>query len=782
MSSDRSSWRARLIRTPLLAIQGRIREGWERVRRHSSRRAGSLSLRVSAVILLILLSTVAGAAPDGIRIPAPEPGVEKQYDDTFRVLASNDSDPGRGSSTVGVFEYAENGTITTVNRTVETQPVHLWDGNIQSQDALKIATESDMYQSQFSGQVQIPYRDEWTTLSSWYGPEEYRILPIYAADPSRATSTDGQYTVEVRHPNGWWNPVYNAEIGEVDGNLTVTNPNGALVLSSSYTTVIDRKIDIVESLLQYSELASSNASARQRSVVPMNYGTEVFPTADGARVDLQWRSEPHPLVQDAYVGNIDVYPGVWHDDRYVTPSWQFDTYVPWDYRVEAPSNHTESGTCTIAHEYLVGNTTVVYNRTYPLTRWAEYEISSSNASIVNVTAGPISMDQSSPGMWTTMDFETSRPRPLSPGPYNVTARLRVDVELETRFGVSSNECPEWNSTRTTNRTFQMAYTVPVETVNSEDLAIAVDVFDRPGDDIISVAWLGEQGLAPGAAAWEDVEIQVGEKTMYVTAPWRFYSVSRNTNVQMRTATGSSSIPASHSYDGAYPAMLRYRMSPANVSVITEPAADRHVWWESTHQVPAGSVPPATLPSSIIAPENEKPTSLYQEYAGVLKSTDLVMGENVTARSQDVWGMPIDTSVQVTRYRDSRLTVTVNESTGTAEVLLTDIHGIPIPGRTITFEGATVSSATTDATGQVTVGIASTLVRAHFAGDDWRDAHRVYYLETHSYGVSQTAFVAGFTGVFGYLSAAISNMTLFLEWLVFGIFALLWMRYTRKQPV
>jgi hypothetical protein len=145
-------------------------------------------------------------------------------------------------------------------------------------------------------------------------------------------------------------------------------------------------------------------------------------------------------------------------------------------------------------------------------------------------------------------------------------------------------------------------------------------------------------------------------------------------------------------------------------------------------------------------------------------------------------MPIDTSVQVTRYRDSRLTVTVNESTGTAEVLLTDIHGIPIPGRTITFEGATVSSATTDVAGQATVGIASPLVRAHFAGDDWRDTHRVYYLETHSYGVSQTAFVAGFTGVFGYLSAAISNMTLFLEWLVFGIFALLWMRYTRKQPV
>ena len=176
-------------------------------------------LVVAGVVFLLVSSAVIGAAAGDLLIPSPEPGVEKDYDDTFRVLASNDPDPGRGSSVVQVYEYGENGTITEVNRTVVTQPVQLWDSNIQSRDALLIANESDMYQSGLHGFVQVPYRDQWTTLRDWWDGE-FRILPIYTGDPSRATSNDGQYTVEVRHPNGWWNPVYNADVERVDGVTT----------------------------------------------------------------------------------------------------------------------------------------------------------------------------------------------------------------------------------------------------------------------------------------------------------------------------------------------------------------------------------------------------------------------------------------------------------------------------------------------------------------------------------------------------------------------------------
>ncbi|MDS0283964.1 Ig-like domain-containing protein [Haloarcula onubensis] len=748
---------------------------------HSVGNFAKKRLVVGGITLLLVSSAVIGAAAGDLLIPSPEPGVERDYDDTFRVLASNDPDPGRGSSVVQVYEYGENGTIREVNRTVGTQPVQLWDSNIQSRDALLIANESDMYQSGLSGFVQVPYRDQWTPLRDWWGGE-FRILPIYTADPSRATSNDGQYTVEVRHPNGWWNPVYNADVERVDGELTVTDTDEALVLSSYYSTVIDRKIQIIESLLQHSEMAPSDSAARSTSVVPTQNGVEVFPTTDGADVDLQWQSGSHALVRDAYVGNIDVIPGVWHDGRYVTQSQQLTTYIPWDYRVEAPADYSESGSCTVTRRTEEGNTTVTSNGTASLTRWANYRIIDSNASVVNVTAGNISLDRTQPGMWTTINYTTSRPRHLPPGTYDLTATLRTEVEMETHYGVSSSECSEWDTRRTVNRVVELQYSVPIETVNSDDLSIDVQVYDRPGRDIVAVNWSGEQGLAAGAAAWEDIEIQIGEKTMYVTAPWRFYSVARNTHIEERTRSGTTQVDASHSYDGAYPAMLRYRMSPASVGVLAEQSADQRIWWETTYAAQNRSVPAASLPSTIVAPENTEPTYLYDQYAGILKSMDRTMGETVSAQAGDVWGLPVDTSVNVVRYQASELTITMNHSARTAEVFLSDSAGNPIPNRLVSLDGASVQNVTTDANGRATAAISGTLVRAHFAGDNWRESRSSYYMEARSYGVSPASFVAGSTDLFGYLDAAISNTVVFVEWLVLGIFALFWMRFMREKSV
>lgn len=113
-------------------------------------------------------------------------------------------------------------------------------------------------------------------------------------------------------------------------------------------------------------------------------------------------------------------------------------------------------------------------------------------------------------------------------------------------------------------------------------------------------------------------------------------------------------------------------------------------------------------------------------------------------------------------------------------VLTSTTDLPLPGRTVTFDGAAVDRVTTGAEGRATVDVTGTIVRAHFAGDHWRDSRPAYYLDAHGYGVSQTAFVGGATGVLGYLNAAISNAVIFVEWLVFGIFALLWMRFMRDQ--
>jgi hypothetical protein len=88
--------------------------------------------------------------------------------------------------------------------------------------------------------------------------------------------------------------------------------------------------------------------------------------------------------------------------------------------------------------------------------------------------------------------------------------------------------------------------------------------------------------------------------------------------------------------------------------------------------------------------------------------------------------------------------------------------------------------TIDANGRATVPFSGTLVRGHFTGDNSRESRSQYYEETHSYGVSLTSFLSGDTDLFGYLSAAISNTIIFIEWLVIGIFALFWMRFMREK--
>jgi hypothetical protein len=363
----------------------------------------------------------------------------------------------------------------------------------------------------------------------------------------------------------------------------------------------------------------------------------------------------------------------------------------------------------------------------------------------------------------------------------MTAELQIDVTLEKSSGVSSARCSEWNRTETVSRSMTITRSVPIETVNSDALAVDVHVYDRPGQDIVSVNWTGQQGLAAGAAGWEYVEVQVGEKRMYVTAPWRFFSVTRNSHVEERRSSGATGVEASHSIGGQYPALLRYRMSPATVEVLADQPADQHVWWETTHVVENGSVPPTALPATIVAPENSAPSPLYDQYAGVLKSTDTATGESVSARSVDVWGTSIDTRARVTRYEQPELTIMVDDAAGTAVLSLVDERGDPIRGRVLYLEGANVSSVTTDSTGNATVALTSTVVRARFQGDDWRTVQSNYYLPTQALGVSNTAIVIDAIEVVGYLTDAISNVMLFVEWLVLGLFAMFWMRSMRRGP-
>lgn len=145
-------------------------------------------------------------------------------------------------------------------------------------------------------------------------------------------------------------------------------------------------------------------------------------------------------------------------------------------------------------------------------------------------------------------------------------------------------------------------------------------------------------------------------------------------------------------------------------------------------------------------------------------------------------MSIHTNASVTRYEQPELTVTVDDAAGIAVLTLVDGAGDPISGRVNHLVGANVSSVTTDSTGDATVAFTRTIVRSRFPGDDRRTVHSSYYLPTQALGVSNTAVVIDAIEVVGYLNDAISNVVLFVEWFVLGLFAMLWMRFMRRRPV
>jgi hypothetical protein len=49
-------------------------------------------------------------------------------------------------------------------------------------------------------------------------------------------------------------------------------------------------------------------------------------------------------------------------------------------------------------------------------------------------------------------------------------------------------------------------------------------------------------------------------------------------------------------------------------------------------------------------------------------------------------------------------------------------------------------------------------------------------------VSSVTAVVGPIEVVGYLSDAVSNVLLFVEWVALGLFALVWLRYVQRRPV
>ncbi|WP_424016322.1 Ig-like domain-containing protein (plasmid) [Halorientalis pallida] len=746
----------------------------------------TLIVTSSAFQSVAVAQSTGGSGPT---IPQPTPGVDRTYDETYRILASDDSDPFYNTSTMEVPRFHPNGSVTIVNETIGTFPFEFDGENLRASEALELAYSTDLYRTTLQHRASdVPYADRWRSLQDYRDSgvtERTRVIPLQNVTLGTPTSIDGNYRVEVLNTNGEWNPVYDVEVEPDDSadGFRVTNPASAQVLLPEGDYVTRRHVDAFNALLRYSALASSDTAAHETAVVPMHEGSEIFPTTNGARAGLRWRGG-RTLVKDAYIGVSDIPSSAWYRGAHVTSRRVVNARVPYDYRIDVPGNYRRRDTCT--HTHRRGNTT--YTETHPRTKWANYRLLNVGEDVtVSLSNGTYTQEMYrflGPGStWSTYEDSTSTLNHLSAGAYTLEATLTVEVELRERYGIRSSECNSYSRSRRLTQTLTTDYAVPVRLIDahSPDLEIDATLYDKPGGDILSLEWSGDQDLT--ANPWRSITVTVGEKTLHFNGPWQFYSVSLNDAVEERSGSGTSTFGAGHSHGDRYPRLLYNRAAVTQTLVELDEPSEAVSWWREEYTDVDEMIPGTTLPATVIAPDNAEPAPAYEQYAGVIVSLDENTGESVSIEAETVFGFDVDqTSIDVVRYEETALDLDVQYTGGGNHltVHLTDADtGTPISGRTIALQGASTDTVVTNSSGMATAVATGTNVRATFVDDDWQSTRSTYYLGDSAGVVTGIEFAGALTDVFGYINLGVSNTVLIIEWIGVGIFAFLWIRYRKR---
>jgi hypothetical protein len=778
--ATRLSSRTSAVTKPIAnALQGRSR---------GFRLFVTVLLATSLVIAPVTVVYAAGLDPI-VHIPSAEPGVDKTYDDTYRVLANNDVDV--DPNNVNYAGYFEDD--------FPSYPVDLGQATLSPSQSLRYATATDVYITDISDFNSVPYQDEWNLYSSLPSYTETQFLLVHTNNTyGGPKSNDGEWFVRVTNQYGDWRPVYNADVKwDPDAEEHyVSNPDEALVHQAKHESTIARNLHAARQYTQYAQNSG-------RVAIPTMNGRELYPTSDGASMSRKWGQSNFNTVRDSWVGINHVTGSVWYRDSYVSGGAPIrGAYVPYDHRAVAPADYSRSATCTKTHTH--SNST--HSHTYPKTEWAEYDLLDSTANVTSVRldrpgfTGDSEWNQFGKITWLGIDNKSSRDFKYPRGRYTLTATLEVTTEVETRWGVTSSKCSEWDRTSVATNSHTAQYSVPVTITdwNSTNLEIDVAHIDGAGHDRLAVRWKGDQDLPNDP--WKKISVNIDNKTVDLNSPWRFYGISRNDEVEVRTGGGSTVHNATHTRNDRWPAIYHYETSVANVTASFPQKNEDNQVWGYTKPVDgqvSTTLPGAPLPATVNDPDNDPPTDLYTQYVIDVRSSDLATGESVTVRASNPFGAPLngktafgENQVKISSQPYEKTVLQMTEvnasSTGGSHkgiLVLTDTDGNSIKDRviTVTEDDGTTSTVTTDNNGRAKIVWDGSVLRARYDGDVFWSPGDPYYQGDqllHILPPSPSDFEA--VGTVGeYISASISNVLIFVEWLALGIFALWWVRMRRR---
>ena len=745
-------------------------------------------LATSLVIAPVTVVYAAGIGPI-YDIPSPEPGVDNTYDETYRVLANNDVDV--DPADVSYTGYFEND--------YPAYPVDLGRATLSPSQSLRYSTTSDVYITDLSDYNAIPIQDEWKPYSSMPFYTETQFINVHANNTyDGPRSNDGEWFVRATNQYGEWRPVYNADVkwDPDTEELYVSNPDDALVHQAKHESIISRNLHAAE---QYTKYAQDS----DRIAIPKMNGRELYPTSSGASMSRKWGQSDFNTVRESWVGINDLFGGAWYRDRYVSGSTPTrGAYVPYDHRAVAPADFSRSATCTRSHTH--GGST--HTHTYPKTEWAEYDLLNSTANVTSVRldrpgfTGESEWNRFGKVTWIAIESISSKNLEYPRGDYTLTATLEVTSEVETRWGVTSSKCSEWSRTSVSTNTHTTKYSVPVTITDWDSPNLEIDVahIDGAGHDRLAVRWKGNQDFP--SDPWRRISVNIDNKTIHLTSPWRFYGISRNDEVEVLTGGGSTSHNATHTHNDRWPAIYRYETGVANVTAaFPQKGEDNQVWGytKTVDSQVSTTLPGAPLPANVNDPDNDQPTDLYTHHVIDVRSSDLDTGEAVTVDASNPFGAPLDgktvsgedqLEVYSQPYESTVLQMTeVNVSSTGADhdgvLVLTDTDGNSIKNKeiTVTQDDGTTSTVTTDNNGRAKIAWDGSVLRARYDGDVfWSPGDPYYKGDRLLYILPPSPLNFEAVGAVGeYISASISNVLIFVEWLALGIFAVWWVRMRRR---
>lgn len=607
---------------------------------------------------------------------------------------------------------------------------------------------TDTYRENLYEPVYLPTEDSWQPYQDVNVTDTHFVGFAVNNSTTQSSSDDRLVWVKIASRPGWL-PVRNALVTASDApdkDYEITNPNDVEVYDGAPITYTKFNRRVVNKTF-----ISTGPNVSQ---VIFSDGKPRYPL-ERASVEGEWQGETD-VILDHYAATARITPGALYSDYWVVDQSGINVTVLNDFRLRTPDDYEEQRECS----YVVDNETV-YGTSTRYETWSRVDYSSTTQLLHD---GRLYDSDSSPYLFNLTEPTTGLLTPTS----------TVEVTFDHEYGVES-DCPgeSWSETeRVTVSNEYRETSHEIQPTSADDLDVTIYLVEKPSGRELHFDIVGDQ--RPNANPLDTITFVAGgnetpTKRTTLRTPWSVITQSLYNYVDSRQDGGFDSRKTSTGLNSSYHNLHRdylegsiYKTERTGTLSIS---LDERVQSQTFEGLSAG---PYVDDSFGIV-------NLYRTIGGEIT---YVSGNgtlrNPRGYATDMFGNRQSVDVVTRQYNATQMELSIDQSRISGR--LVDADGNGISGRTIALRGAEDESVTTDNGGRFSSTVTGVEVSARFEGDDFRDDRTTYYAESGAFRLSSIGFIKIIGTPIGYLTSMISNLMLFAEWIVLGIFFAYWMKF------